>query len=155
MSFFFGIVVKGKKKKIYTNNSHFNELFVRCATAKASLKKFRESCARCPPSPKSKSSLKYFVFFFFSHFSTALRACKRNSVGFGCSVDKRSLAATLGSSGNVNVFNARPRKRERPRERAIESKRARAWSEQARERKTAETVREAAKLGSQSRRKEK
>lgn len=50
--------------------------------------------------------------FFFSHFSTALRACKRNSVGFGCSVDKRSLAATLGSSGNANVFNARPRKRE-------------------------------------------
>lgn len=75
----------------------------------------RKLRARCLPSSaksksKSKSSLKFLD-------ATTLRACERDSVGFGCSVDKRSLAATLGSSGSVNVLSGRPSEKERERER--------------------------------------
>lgn len=55
--------------------------------------------------------------------ATTLRACERDSVGFGCSVDKRSLAATLGSSGSANVLSGRPSEKERERARPRETKR--------------------------------
>lgn len=78
------------------------------------------------------------------------RACERDSVGFGCSVDKRSLAATLGLSGSVNVQHGRPSERETEKG----SEWARAWRERDSD-SDSKTVREAAKLGRHSRRKEK